>query len=354
MPVQYRQPRIDRDEALHLLKEAPLIEIGRRAFDVKRARHGDYVTYVNNRHVNPTNLCVYSCRFCDFAAKKHDSHAYTLNETDILSTLDDPAIREAHIVGGLWPKWGFARSLELVLAIRRHRPDIWIKAFTAVEVAYFAMMERMERRAVLESMVNAGVNQMPGGGAEVLSRRIHTALCKDKLDPAGWIEIHETAHRMGLNSNSTLLFGHIETDEEIVDHLIALRELEDRAPGFDSFIPLAYQPGTRKVVARLVSAPRSLRVVALARLVLDNIDHVKAYWPTLQEETAAAALSFGADDLDGTLGQERIMQLAGTTSPSRASAEHLEQLVRHAGQIPQERDGAYRPVHRRETAGVVA
>lgn len=311
------------------------------AFEEKQARFGNRATYINNRHVNPTNLCVYSCRFCDFAAKTGDAHAYVLDEEEILDSLSDPAIREAHIVGGLWPKWGFERSMELVRRIRAHRPDIWIKGFSAVEVAYFARMERTDFATVIERMIEAGVNQMPGGGAEVLSERIHAELYKDKLDPEGWIEVHETAHRLGLHSNATLLFGHIETDEELIGHLFTLRDSQDRVPGFDSFIPLAYQPGKTQLAPRLVSAPRCLRVIAMARLVLDNISHIKAYWPTLQEETAAAALTFGADDLDGTLGKERIMQFADTDSPNRQSAQHLERLIRHAGQEPAERDGAY-------------
>jgi len=336
--------RIDRAEALDLLVHAPLLELGRMAFDVKRARHGDRITYVRNRHVNPTNLCVYDCKFCDFAAKPGDSHAYVLNEEEILATLGDSAIREAHIVGGLSPRWGLDRSLALVRAIRSARPELFIKAFTAVEVAYFARMARVNTAEVLHRMVDAGVDLMPGGGAEVLSDRTHQALCQHKATPAEWLAIHEEAHALGLSSNATLLFGHIETDEEIVDHLIALRDLQDRAPGFVSFVPLVYQPGSTRLVSHMVSAPRSLRVVALSRLVLDNIAHIKAYWPTLQVETAAAALNFGADDLDGTLGKERIMQLAGTGSPEQASLRLMQQMADDAGQQLVERDGHFNAI----------
>lgn len=334
--------RLDRDTALSALRDWPLLELGRRAHEAKRERFGDVVTYVCNRHVNPTNLCVYSCRFCDYAAKLGDAHAYMLSEEEILDDLSDPEIREAHIVGGLWPKWGFSRALDLVRRVRGARPDLWIKAFTAVEVAYFAKMERCETADILRAMMAAGVDAMPGGGAEVLSARLHEELYRDKIGPDTWLAIHEEAHGLGLPTNATLLFGHIETDEEIVDHLLALRAVQDRTMGFQSFIPLAYQPGGTGLVDRLVSAPRCLRVIALSRLVLDNIPHVKAYWPTLQIETAVTALNFGADDLDGTLGKERIMQLAGTTSPSQASKDYLASLIREAGQAPRERDGAYR------------
>jgi aminodeoxyfutalosine synthase len=333
-----------------MLAEAPLLALGQRAFAAKRARHGDRVTYVHNRHVNPTNLCVYACRFCDFAAKRGDAHAYDLSEARILKDLEDPELREAHVVGGLWPGWGFERSVNLVRRIRAARPELWIKAFTAVEVAYFARMERSDPATVLGTLVEAGVNALPGGGAEVLSPRVHAELCPDKAGPDAWLAIHETAHGLGLPSNATLLFGHIETDEEIVDHLLALRDLEDRAPGFTSFIPLAYQPGTTGLAPRVAAAPRCLRVIALARLVLDNIPHVKAYWPTLGIETASAALTFGADDLDGTLGHERIMQHAGTQSPAQATGAFLRRLIRHAGQAPAERGGDYRIVRTFEEA----
>jgi aminodeoxyfutalosine synthase len=335
-------PRLDRAAARALLAEAPLLELGRLAFEAKRTRYGDRVTFIHNLQVNPTNLCVYRCKFCDFAARKGDAHAYSLSEEQVLAQLDDAALREVHMVGGLHPTWNLERSLKLVRRIRHARPGLWIKAFTAVEVAYFARMARHGDPArVLTAMVEAGVNQLPGGGAEVLSERIHRELYPEKIGPAEWLAIHETAHRLGLTSNATLLFGHIETDEEIIGHLLLLRDLQDRTGGFQSFVPLAYQPGTTNLVKRPVSVPRTLRVIAVARLLLDNIPHVKAYWPTLQLETAAAALNFGADDLDGTLGEERIMQQAGSPSPAQATRAWMERIARHAGQQLAERDGAF-------------
>ena len=346
--------RIHRSEALSLLRDAPLTELGRRAFVVKQARYGNRITYVQNQHVNPTNLCVYSCTFCDFSAKPNDPHAYTLSEAEILNGLESPAIREAHIVGGLWPKWGLHRSLDLVRKIRDARPDIYIKAFTAVEVAYFARMERTDISSVLTQMIDAGVDLMPGGGAEVLNDRVHSKLYVDKIGPNEWLKIHGAAHLMGLPSNATLLFGHIETDEELVDHLLLLRCLQDNAPGFQSFVPLAYQPGKSGLRQRMVSAPRCLRVVALSRLVLDNIPHIKAYWPTLQEETATTALNFGADDLDGTLGRERIMQLAGSDSPEQQTCNLLERMIHNAGQEPAERNGTFQIVRSQPVAAAAS
>lgn len=335
--------RVSADEASMLLSQAPLLELGARAFAAKRRRCGDTITYIINRHVNPTNVCVHACRFCDFAARPGAGHAYTLSEEQILDSLAAPDLAEAHIVGGLWHTWGFERSLELVRRIRKARPDLWIKAFTAVEVDYFASMERLEWEDVLRELMGAGVNALPGGGAEVLSERIHQELFPTKVGPEKWLAVHEVAHRLGLPTNATLLFGHLETDDEIVEHLFRLRDLQDRAPGFECFVPLAYQPGASRIVPRLVSAPRCLRVVALARLVLDNFPHLKAYWPSLQIETASAALNFGADDLDGTLQQERVMHAAGSPAPATLHAQQLERMIREAGQIPARRNGAYGP-----------
>ena len=336
---------INRKEALDMLRHMPLIELGRLAFDSKRARYGNIITFVRNRHVNPTNLCVNRCAFCGFSAKPGDPHAYVLDESRILADLEDAALREVHVVGGLHPEWNFARSLELIRSMRLQRPDLWIKAFTAVEVAYFARSEgHGDPERILGALQEAGVDQLPGGGAEVLSDRVHRQLCPGKLAPAAWLEIHRQAHRMGLPSNATLLFGHIETDEEIVDHLFDLHTLQEEAPGFQSFVPLAYQPENSGLALRPVSATKALRVVALARLVLDMIPHVKAYWPSLHLETAAAALNFGADDLDGTLGQERVMHLGGSDMPQQLDRKDMESLVRHAGQRLAERDGAFRLV----------
>lgn len=337
--------RINRKDALELLQRAPLLELGRMAFDLKRDLYGNRITFVHNRHVNPTNLCVNSCGFCDFSAKRGDAHAYVMDESQITLSLKDPALREVHIVGGLHPDWDFKRSLRIVRAIRAMFPDLWIKAFTAVEVAYFAGMESHgDAGCVLDEMKEAGVDQVTGGGAEVLSDRLHGALYRDKIGPGEWLRVHALAHEKGIPSNATMLFGHIETDEEIVDCLLKVRDLQDEAPGFQSFIPLAYQPGKTQLVPRQASGLRSVRIVALSRLVLDNIPHIKAYLPTLQTETTMMALNFGADDLDGTLGKERIMQSAGSQSPAAMTREHLERIARHAGQRLAERDGTFQIV----------
>lgn len=336
-----RGDRIGFDEALFLLQQWPLMDLGLLAFERKRARYGDVVTYIVNKHINPTNLCVHSCKFCGFAAKPKDEHAYSLEEDEILAGLDDPDLAEVHIVGGLWKTWDMDRSLRLVRRIRQEFPDLWIKAFTAVEVDFFARTTRQEWDAVLLAMRDAGVDGMPGGGAEVLNERIHQELYKEKMGPEKWLGVHERAHELGIPTNATLLFGHIETDEEVIQHLMLLRELQDRAPGFEAFIPLAFQPGETGIRGGLVSPMRCLRIIAISRLVLDNMPHIKSYWPTLQMETGVAALSFGADDLDGTLGKERIMQLAGTGAPSAMNAALMEKLILSGGQKPVRRNGRF-------------
>ncbi len=344
----------DRIAAREMLADMPLYELGKLAFAAKQARFGDVVTYTVNRHINPTNLCVHSCKFCDFAAKPRDSHAYILDEPTILQSIEAPELNEVHIVGGLWPNWGLERSLRLVREIRRVRPDLWIKAFTAVEIAFFAKLEGLTTREVLLSCKDAGVDALPGGGAEVLNDRIHQALYADKIGPSEWLAIHGESHEVGLPTNCTLLFGHIETDDEIIDHLLALREQQARTGGFDAFIPLAYQPGKTLIVPRMASPERCLRIIAVSRLLLDNIPHIKAYWPTLQVETAAIALNFGADDLDGTLGIERIMQLAQTQAPAGMTPQRLEQIVRDAGQVPMRRDGSFRHLGAAQQAAALA
>lgn len=333
--------RLTRDEALDLLLNAPLLELGRAAHAHKTARYGNVATYIVNRQVNPTNLCIYECKFCDFAARPRDAHAYSLTEDEIVASLDDLELCEVHITGGLWKTWDLERATSLIRRIRATHHRLWIKAFTAVEIDFFARRARVGIDEVIQQLIDSGVDALPGGGAEVLSDRIHRELFAEKIGAREWLAIHETAHLKGMPSNSTLLFGHVETPEEIVDHLLKLRDTQDRAPGFQSFIPLAFQPGKTSIGQRLVSAPDCLRVVALARLVLDNIPHIKSYWPTLQVETGSVALSFGADDLDGTLGQERIMHLAGSETPAGLNSQFMERLIRDAGQVPHRRSGRF-------------
>jgi aminodeoxyfutalosine synthase len=333
--------RVSEAEALFLFQHWPLHDLGALAFARKRALHGDVATFIVNKQINPTNLCVHACKFCEFAAKPGDAHAYSLEEDEIIASIADPDLAEVHIVGGLWKTWNFERALGLVRRIRATYPAMWIKAFTAVEIDFFAKVTKQTWQQVLGQLRDAGMDGLPGGGAEVLSERVHQELYKDKMGPEKYVAVHEAAHALGIPTNCTLLFGHIETDEELISHLIQLRTSQDKHPGFEAFIPLVFQPGETGIRQSLISPMQCLRVIAISRLVLDNVPHIKAYWPTLQMETAVTALTFGADDLDGTIGQERIMQLAGTGAPEGLAIELMHRLIRDAGQVPMRRSGRF-------------
>lgn len=334
--------RLSAEAALRLY-DAPLLELGRVADAVARDRHGDRVYFTVNRQLNPTNVCVLSCRFCDYARKPGDAGAYTMTEAEIKAHVE-PGIQEIHIVGGLHNKWRFDDYLNVIRWVKEVRPDLTVKAFTAVEIDYFCRLTKHDAAWVLERLREVGLDALPGGGAEVFSERVRREIFHQKIGAQRWLEIHEIAHRMGIPSNSTLLYGHIETRAERIHHLIQLRELEDRAPGFFAFIPLAFQPGTTGLVRRQASAIEDLRTVAISRLVFDNVPHVKSYWIMLGQDTAAAAIHFGASDLDGTIGVEKIAHAALARSPVGMAEEGMVQLIREGGKRPVQRDALYRVV----------
>ncbi len=345
--------RISRDEAIRMFRTDDMIGLGRIANHVKEKKTGQTVTYVVNRQINPTNLCVLSCRFCDFAAKKKSPHAYEMSMDDILAKCSDD-LSEVHIVGGLHHEWSFERYLGIVREIHERFPKVQVKAYTAVEIDFFAKMEKCSVTNILSRLKEAGLVCLPGGGAEVFSERVRKALFPFKIGAPRWLEIHRTAHSLGIRSNSTLLYGHMETHEERVDHMLKLRDLQDETKGFLSFIPLAYQPGKTQVVARQVSALEDLKTIAISRILLDNFDHIKSYWVTMGEETASMALHFGADDLDGTIGEEKIMHFADAGSPVGMAKDRLEYLIRSAGRTPVERDALYNHVGPKKEAALVS
>jgi aminodeoxyfutalosine synthase len=340
--------RLTQEDGARLF-DAPVLELGRLANAVARDRHGDRVYFTVNRQLNPTNVCVLACRFCDYAKKPGAEGAYTMTPDQIRAHVE-PGIHEIHIVGGLHNKWRFDDYLEVIRLVKSVRPSLQVKAYTAVEIDFFCRLTKKPAEWVLDELRKVGLDALPGGGAEVFSERVRRELFQQKIGARRWLEIHEIAHRMGIRSNATMLYGHIETRAERVQHMILLRELEERAPGFFAFIPLAFQPGVTGLVRRQASAIEDLRTIAVSRLMFDNVPHVKSYWIMLGQDTAGVAINFGASDLDGTIGQEKIAHAALAKSPVGLAEDSIVQLVREAGKIPVQRDALYNVV--REYDGI--
>jgi aminodeoxyfutalosine synthase len=336
--------RLSRLDGVVLFETDDLHAVGRMADFVKSRLHGDQVFFVLNRYINPTNVCVLSCSFCDFARKKGEEGAFENTIEDVLAMIK-PGTREAHIVGGHHPDWPFEYFERLIEAIHHGRPETQIKAFTAAEIDYFWRRWKIEPREALSRLKKAGLHSMPGGGAEIFSKRLQKLLhFTGKADADRWCEIHGIAHSLGLKTNATMLYGHVETMEERVDHLLKLREQQDRSGGFITFIPLSYQTGTTKLVPRQTPPTDDLRTIAASRLLLDNFPHIEAYWVMIGEATASLALHFGASDVNGTLEDEKIAHMAQAASPAGLATEQILRIVRDAGKIPVERDALYNVV----------
>lgn len=338
--------RLSRAEALALAEQVTpdrLHALGRAALANRRLRFGQEATFVFNLQINPANICGAGCTFCNYAASRNDSHAYVMSEEQILSQVAQLRPTEVHIVGGLNQVWPYARNHDLVRRLRQQYPDLHIKAFTAVEIAYFAKSSRKSETRILEELQEAGVDALPGGGAEIFSQRLYRQHWKNKIGPSEWVRIHQLAHRLDIPTNATMLFGFGDTWAERIEHLLILRQAQDQSGGFACFIPLAFQPGEGRFIAQGPTPLETLAVLAIARLVLDNIPHLKSYWPMSGVETAAAGLSWGADDMDGTICEEKIAHLAGATTPKGLARERMTETIRMAGFQPVERDGQFRP-----------
>ena len=336
--------RLSREDALTLFETDDLLGVGHMANAVKTRREGEHVYFVINRHITPTNVCVLSCSFCDFARKKGEAGAFEHTIEDMVGMVKGE-MREVHIVGGHHPDWPFEYFERIIAAMAAAHPDVQIKAFTAAEIDYFWRRWKIEPKESLARLKAAGLQSMPGGGAEIFSPRLAKLLkYTGKADPERWCEIHGIAHSLGIRTNATMLYGHVETLAERVDHLLRLREQQDASGGFLTFIPLAYQVGTTKLVERQTPPTDSLRTIAAARLLLDNFPHIEAYWVVLGEETTSVALHFGADDVNGTLEDEKIQHMAGAQTPAGVAREQLFRMIRDAGKIPVERDALYNVV----------
>ena len=335
--------RLSTSEGVTLLETDDLAGVGRMADFAKKRVTGDKVYFVLNRHVNPTNICVLSCKFCDFAKKPGDKDAYEMSIDEILEHVDDD-IHEIHIVGGHHPTWPFEYYVDMVRAIHQKAPHVQIKGFTASEIDYFQRRWKVSPEESLAILKEAGLQSMPGGGAEVFSSRVHKILLPGKANADRWGEIHKTAHRMGIPTNCTLLYGHIESFEERIDHLDRLRNIQDETAGFLAFIPLEYQVGMTKLRPRHTPAMDDLKMIAASRLILDNVKYIKSYWVMLGEATASIGLNFGANDLDGTIGKERIAHAALADSPAGKARESMVASIREARRIPVERDALYNEI----------
>ena len=343
--------RLSAAEAESLYRpEVDLHALGRLANEVRRQRHGNVAYYNLNAHLNPTNVCEYRCPLCAYSCDPGDQRAYVAEMDQVLARgreASQNGCTELHIVGGLHPEKDFSWYLEIQRQLHESFPRLHLKAWTAVEIDWFARRSGESIRAVLETLVEAGLGSLPGGGAEIFHPEVRQQISPRKADADSWLAVHRTAHRLGLRSNATMLCGHLETPSHRVDHLLRLRGLQDETGGFQAFIPLAFHPeNTRLAHLRKQSGLDDLRTIAIARLVLDNFPHIKAYWVSLGVGTAQVALAYGADDLDGTVRHERIHHDAGAQSPGVLGVDELRGLIVEAGLEPVERDSLYRRVKR--------
>lgn len=341
--------RLSKEEALFLFQSDRIHEIGELADSVSRRINQNHAYFILNRHINPTNICVNRCRFCAFSRSKGDSDAYEMTIAEIIEDIKRAKqklgnLHEVHIVSALHPDWTFEHYLEIIRSIRGELPEIGIKAFTAVEVDYFSKKSGLPVEEVLIKLKEAGVDLMPGGGAEIFAQDTRKRICPEKISGERWLEIIRIAHKLGIKTNATMLYGHIESYEDRVDHLLKLRQLQDDTAGFLAFIPLSYQPENTEISTPYPSGIDDLKTIAISRLVLDNIPHIKAYWIMLGEKLAQLALLFGADCLEGTVIDEKIAHSAGARSKRGMTVDEIVHIIRETGKIPVQRDSFYRIV----------
>lgn len=362
--------RLTSEEALFLFNSDDIFTIGRLANHVARNKNGNNAYFVRNHHINPTNICVNRCKFCAFSRSKGDKGAYEMSIREIIKKLGKQIGAEAqrrkgtkrkqnprtpdhgsrnfsevHIVGGLHPDWTFDFYLEMLSSIKKNFPTLHIKAFTAVEIDYFSRISGLSLKETLINLKNAGLESMPGGGAEIFNSRVRNNICPEKINGRRWLKVMETAHSVEIKTNATMLYGHVETFQDRVEHMSSLRDLQDRTGGFQAFIPLAFHPVNTTIKdAKYTSGIDDLKTIAISRLFLDNFAHIKAYWIMLGEKIAQVALMFGADDLDGTIIEEKITHAAGALSGVAMTKDELINLIQKAGKVPVERDSFYNPV----------
>ena len=352
--------RLSFEEGVDLYNSNDLLALGFLAHHVRVKLHGMRTYFNVNRHINPTNVCVASCKLCAFGRTPDAPGAYTMALDEAYRTAGEnwsEAVTEFHIVGGLHPDLSFDYYLDLLRGLKQRFRTVHLKGFTAVEIGYFSHETRLSFREVLERLKGAGLDSLPGGGAEIFAPAVRRVICDHKIGAHAWLKVHRIAHELGMNTNATMLYGHIESAEDRVDHLLQLRTLQDETHGFQTFIPLAFHPANTELGKLVEHAETSgfmdLKNVAVARLLLDNFPHIKAYWVMMGPRVAQVALRFGADDLDGTVVEEKIYHDAGAKTPQGLTRTQLIRLIREAGCEPFERDTLYRAVTRTETSVTV-
>lgn len=339
--------RLNREDGMRLYQTRDLLAVGGLADLVRRRKNGNKAYFIVNRHINHTNVCENLCKLCAFGLEASHPGAYTLSldqiEAKALASAGE-RISEIHIVGGLNPDLKIDYYVEMLRRVRRVLPGVMIQSFTAVEVDYLARVHNMPVEEVLAVLREAGLDSLPGGGAEIFSPRVRELICSKKISGERWLEVHTAAHKLGMRTNATMLYGHVETIEERVDHLVRLREVQDRTGGFLTFIPLAFHPKNTGLEPLAVSGSTGyddLKALAVARLMLDNFDHIKAFWIMIGPKLAQVSLSFGVDDLDGTVVEEKIAHDAGAATGQCMSKTEIVKIIKAAGRIPVERDTLY-------------
>ncbi len=339
--------RLTRRDGMDLFKSHDLLALGRMASHAAQRKNRNNVYFVQNMHINPTNICVNRCKFCAFSRSKGEPGAYEMSIDDILSKARsaEKGVREFHIVSGLHPDLPFEWYLDMLRALKAEFPKKHLKAFTAVEIDYLAKLSKLSLADTLTKLKEAGLGSLPGGGAEIFNPSVRNTLCAEKISGDRWLTVIEAAHKAGLKTNATMLYGHIESAEHRIDHLIRLRKLQDRTGGFQAFIPLSFHSQNTEIKkSAYTTGFDDLKTLAISRLMLDNFDHIKAYWVMLGEKIAQVSLSFGVDDLDGTVVEERITRAAGGTTDGSLTKDDIVHLIKEAGRRPVERDTVYNVV----------
>jgi aminodeoxyfutalosine synthase len=342
--------RLNFAEALALYQENDIVKLASLARSVKERKSGNHVYYNVNRHINLTNICVSGCPLCAFGCKAEHGRAYVMEKAEVIEivskTMEEiPDLSEIHMVSALHPDKPFSYYMDIVAAVKAAAPQVHLKAFTPVEIVHFAAVSELSIRTVLEQLKAAGLDSLPGGGAEILDDSIRKIICPNKASTAEWIDVITTAHSLGLPTNATMLYGHIETIEQRIKHLITLRDIQDQTGGFQAFVAFPFHPAnTGFAQLQRVSSWEDLKMIALARLILDNFDHIKAFWMMLTLPIAQLALAFGADDLDGTVVEEKIIHAAGATTKAGITKKEIISFVEETGYLAVERDTFYRPL----------